>query len=116
MREVQGDSRIKVFGGSSTFEKELVFKNENRRLALDAMRVLRPIKTPIFEKSTKIDDAQFSEVFYEKFFTGTKPASKADFAMTLALKLNDLPADEPIGFVVPDYIASAITYLTRADG
>jgi len=116
LREVEGDSRIKIFGGDTTFEKELVVPKENRRLALDAMCELRPIKTPSFEKSTKIDDPMFPEVFYEKFFTGKKPASKADFALALALKLNDLRPEELIGFIVPGYIASAIAYLTRADG
>jgi len=110
--DVQGDSRIRVFGGETTFEKELVSPQRNRDIALDVMSSIRPTKTRRFRTTADRESAKFPELFYKEFFGPGVHTSKADFALALALKLDSLAAGS---FEVPSYIVSSMLYLTQSN-
>jgi putative ATP-dependent endonuclease of OLD family len=113
VKAVEGDSRIRVFGGETTFEKELVAPKKNRSIALDAMSSIHPIKTRRFRKTADLESPEFPELFYKKFFGRGERTSKADFALALALTLDKLGAG---AFEVPAYIVSSMAYLTQNNG
>ncbi len=107
-RQVEGDSKVRIFGAEHTFERDLAIPIANRRKMIDAMKSVRPRKASAFEKGlTNLDGDDFPALFYSEFFGPNGATSKAEFAMALSLLL----ADDAGTFMVPNYIAEAVRYL-----
>lgn len=108
---VASDPMIEVFPASVTFEYDLALEVENFQALLVAMQRVRPRKTPQFAKSHgKETGAAFARAFYDDFFKNSD-TSKAEFALELALVLDDTELSVP--FKIPSYLREALDHVLK---
>jgi putative ATP-dependent endonuclease of OLD family len=108
---VAGDERIQIFASKRTLEYDIAIPTANAKPILEAMRHVHPRKVDAFlTTNDSLEGADFAEAFHTTFFRpgkGKKPASKADFALELAIIIESGKAP---GFEVPPYLKKAIRY------
>ena len=106
------DDLVKVFYGVKTFEYDLALHEKNRVAMLAALKEIHPqigaaLELEVAEAS---DDAAKARALFRGMFERSEGnVQKGRFAQALAAKIED----DKLEVVVPDYIAAAVTHVSK---
>jgi putative ATP-dependent endonuclease of OLD family len=106
------DDLVKVFYGVKTFEYDLALHEKNRVAMLAALKEIHPqIGAALeLEVAGASDDAAKARVLFRGMFERSEGnVQKGRFAQALAAKIED----DNLEFVVPEYIVSAVTHVSK---